>query len=499
LNAVILSQRENPDTREVEVTAGVREEDLPKTRDSGPEEPALELPPQPAAQKEPKDSARGNLSGYPVPLEAETGGGFGKALQAEESAKTFSAPAQNPPKTAPKTAGSFSGSLETGESAAGANSASLKADDGKRPLESGKNPAKGAKNGEPVPSSPLSPKGNQGVLPARDLKPARTRAFAPQAGVNAYKQAGAPQYGGGSPLGVEREVAELRLEMEDRLLELKTMLLDLAHRQSLTEKWRERGDLVRLYRGLLKTGLSPEHARDFVEMAAESQEAWGGDLLDQLKQTVKPLVKCLSPSRTIPRLISVTGPTGAGKTTTLMRLAGFLKQRGKKTALISMDTVKLGAAEQLTQFARIMGLGLKISQSREEFMEARELFNSADHVLVDTSTRDFLKSSKRKDLTSALTETGAMNLLVLPASIKTEDLEEAFLAASGPFLFGLAVTKLDETRNLGNIFNFIRSHGPVFAYFSNGHKAPEDFFEAQPDRLIDLWLRPVLSSNEVLK
>jgi flagellar biosynthesis protein FlhF len=178
-----------------------------------------------------------------------------------------------------------------------------------------------------------------------------------------------------------------------------------------------------------------------------------------------------------------------------MRLAGHLKQRGKKTAIISLDTLKLGAAEQLAQFARIMGLGLKVSQGRDEFREARELFGTADHVLVDTSTRDFLPGGRRKASSSALTESGAMNLLVLPAPTKTEDLVAAFQAATGPFLWGIALTKLDETVNLGNIFNFIRSFGPVFAYFSNGHKAPEDFLEAAPDRLMDLWLRPVMEGK----
>jgi flagellar biosynthesis GTPase FlhF len=283
--------------------------------------------------------------------------------------------------------------------------------------------------------------------------------------------------------------------MEDRLGELKTMLLDLAHRQSLQEKWRDQGDLVRLYRALLGTGLPPGHARDFVEMAAASREAWGGTLIGQLRQTVRPMVKCLSPARAVPRLISVIGPSGAGKTSTLMRLSAHLRQKGRKVALISLDTLKLGAAEQLAQFARIMGLGLKVAQGAEEFMEARELFRPADHVLVDTSTRDFLPGPGRKGLAQALAGAGAMGLLALPAPTKAEDLAAAWKAASGPFLWGVALTKLDETRALGNVLDFVRSEGPVFAYFSNGHKAPEDFFEAGADRLLELWLKPVISET----
>jgi flagellar biosynthesis protein FlhF len=292
--------------------------------------------------------------------------------------------------------------------------------------------------------------------------------------------------------GLEKEISTLRLEMEDRFAEIRTMLLDLAHRQMLSERWRDRGDLVRLYRGLLGTGLTAENARDFVEMAAQSLEAWGGTLLEQLKGTVRPMVKCLSPQRAVPRLLSAMGPSGAGKSSTIMRLSAFLKQKGKKVALISLDTLKLGAAEQLTKFARIMGLGLKVSQSRKEFLEARDLFGSYDHVLVDTSTRDFQGGSRRVELTQALSESGAVNLLVLPAPMKFEDLSSSYESHSGPLLWGTVLTKLDETKTLGNVFNFIRSFGPLFAYFSNGHKAPEDFIEAKADKLIDLWLSSVI-------
>jgi flagellar biosynthesis GTPase FlhF len=294
-------------------------------------------------------------------------------------------------------------------------------------------------------------------------------------------------------------IAGLRSEMEDRLSELKTMLLDLAHRQSLSEKWRDRQDMVRLYRALLATGLGAAHARDLVEMAGASQEAWGGALLDQLRQTVRPMVRCLGAARPIPRLLSVIGPSGSGKTSTVMRLASHLRQRGRKVALISLDTLKLGAAEQLTQFARIMGLGLKVAQGPEGFQEARELFQPADHVLVDTSTRDLQPGPGGRGIPAALSGAGAMGLLALPAGSKAEDLSAAWKAASGPLLWGVALTKLDETQGLGNVLDFARSVGPLFAYFSHGPRAPEDFFEAEADRLLDLWLAPVAPETEGTK
>jgi flagellar biosynthesis protein FlhF len=287
---------------------------------------------------------------------------------------------------------------------------------------------------------------------------------------------------------VEKGISDMRADLGDRLGELKELLLDLAHRQSLAEKWRERGELVALYRRLLETGLAPAYAREFVEAAAESLAAWGGELVDQLRKTVRPFIRTLSPGRAGPRVLAFIGPTGGGKTSALMKLAALFRQQGRKCAIISLDTLKLGAAEELLQFARIMGLGLKICQSRAEFAEARDLFEGADRILVDTSTRDFFPGPSGKDLPGALAESGAGNLLVLPATHKSQDLAAAWRSAAGPFLMGTVLTKLDETVSLGGVVNFARSMGPVFAYFSKGYKSPGDFAPADPEDLMDLWL-----------
>jgi flagellar biosynthesis protein FlhF len=224
-------------------------------------------------------------------------------------------------------------------------------------------------------------------------------------------------------------------------------------------------------------------------MAAESLEAWGGELLDQLKKTARHSIKTLPEERAGQKLVALIGPTGSGKTSSLMRLAHLFAKKGKKVALISLDTLKLGASEQLSRFARISGLGLKVCQTKEEFKEARELFEGADRVLVDTSTRDML--SPKGGLSGLLSEAGAYFLLCLPASMKDEDLSAAWKAAEGPFLLGAVLTKLDETKNLGNVISFAKLIGPIFAYFKAGSKSPEDFSPADPERLVSLWLRNV--------
>ncbi|MDR1083603.1 MAG: hypothetical protein LBP22_01810 [Deltaproteobacteria bacterium] len=283
--------------------------------------------------------------------------------------------------------------------------------------------------------------------------------------------------------------AELKETVNSGIKEIRELILNLAHRQSLSEKWRDQAELIKLYRCLLKTSLEPELARDLAEKAAESSAAWGGDLLSQLRQTVRPLVKCREGA--LPRILAILGPSGSGKTTVLVKLAALAQKRALKTAAITLDTLKLGAAGQLAQYARIMGMGVKACQSRAEFDEAREIFGSADLILVDTSTRDFLGDRK-----SALLEGAeAQTLLVLPANLKSEDLIDIYQRTAGPDLWGLVLTKLDETRTLGSLLNLFIKVSPALGFFSTGPRIPEDFIPAQADKFLDLWLRPPLEEG----
>ncbi len=274
------------------------------------------------------------------------------------------------------------------------------------------------------------------------------------------------------------------------IAELKDLILDLAHRQSLSEKWRDRADLVALYRRLLATGLAPEHSRALVEIAAESARAWGGDVGEHLRRSLRPKLRIADLSLQPPRALALVGPSGAGKTTTLVNLAAYHRQRGRQVAAITLDTLRLGAADQLTQYARILGLGVRVCQNHGEFKEALELFENNDLVLIDTAGRSFQKAEGRQELSAYFNEAEAAALLVLPAGLKEGDLTAALTKARLFREAGLVLTKFDETENLGALLGFLITEAPRLAYFSQGPKTSEDFLPATPDKLLDLWLGP---------
>jgi len=331
-------------------------------------------------------------------------------------------------------------------------------------------------------------------LPPRDEpepgEPALKALTGPAAGAAAYARTARTGRGADSEPGPawRRDLDLMGKTMTRALKELKDLILDLAHRQSLAEKWRDRPDLVNLYRRLVGTGLTPEHARGMVEVAAESARAWGGEVFGHLRRTLESKLRLADLSLSPPKALALMGPSGVGKTTALVNLAAFYRQRGRQTAAITLDTVRLGAAEQLTRYARIMGLGVAVCQNREEFASALELFENHDLVFIDTPGRSFQKPEGRRDIAAFLDQAGASAILVLPATMKETDLTAALDRARGFKDLSLILTKFDETEALGGLMSFIISGTPRLSFFSLGPKTPEDFVQATAEKFLSLWL-----------
>lgn len=287
---------------------------------------------------------------------------------------------------------------------------------------------------------------------------------------------------------VIREVEKVGRDLGGKVSELKDLILDLAHRQSLSEKWRNRPDIVGLYRRLLSTGLSFEHSRILVENAAESAAAWGGGVESQLRKTMQSKLRIADLSVAPPKFLALVGPSGSGKTVTLVNMAAFYRQRGLSVAAITLDTLRLGAAEQLTQYARILGLGVSVCQNHEEFDEAMEIFSQNDLILIDTPSRGFQKKEGRQELAVYFNKAEAQTLLVLPATMKESDLKSALEKGRFWREAGVALTKFDETESLGDLVGFISGNSPRLSFFSLGPKPFEDFVIASTDRFLNLWL-----------
>ena len=188
------------------------------------------------------------------------------------------------------------------------------------------------------------------------------------------------------------------------------------------------------------------------------------------------------------RIVALVGPTGVGKTTTVAKLAALNVLAGsRKVGLLTMDTFRIAAVEQLRTYANILNVPLQVVYHRDEVGAALERLADRDLILVDTAGRNFRLDTHVEELQGLL---GMIpvdeTFLVLSLTGKLEDLDviaEAFgNLPVDKFLF----TKLDETASYGAILELLWTHRKPLSYLTTGQNVPDDIEVASVERLVRL-------------
>ena len=178
------------------------------------------------------------------------------------------------------------------------------------------------------------------------------------------------------------------------------------------------------------------------------------------------------------KLIYFIGPTGVGKTTTIAKIASSLKLSKKaKVAMLTSDTYRIAAVEQLRTYANILGVPMKVVYTEEEIAEAREEFKDYDVILIDTAGRSHKNREQRDDiekLIQSVNEEDREVYLVLSATTKYKDLIRITECYSEITNYRLIFTKLDETISVGNIFNIKMLTNADLSYTTYGQNVPDD-------------------------
>lgn len=196
--------------------------------------------------------------------------------------------------------------------------------------------------------------------------------------------------------------------------------------------------------------------------------------------------KIITEAKKSPKVVFFIGPTGVGKTTTLAKIASkFHVEGNKKIVMLTADTYRIAAAEQLRTYANILGVPFNIIYSPEELESALEQYSNYDFILVDTAGHSHKNKEQTEDiekLVTCLDENIDKEIyLVISAATKYSDLIKIVDTYNTITDYNIIFTKLDETTSLGNILNIKMYSGKDLAYVTSGQNVPDDIeiFDAQ--------------------
>lgn len=233
---------------------------------------------------------------------------------------------------------------------------------------------------------------------------------------------------------------------------------------------------------LIDGGVSAAHAAELagrVERCMPDRTAEDADLLALLGKQIADDLYCtgdLIPEDGRRRVLGFVGPTGVGKTTTIAKVAAHAQLlRGVKTALVTVDTFRMAAIDQLARYAEILECPLRIAKSPEELTAALDELADYDLVLVDSTGRNPRAADQVNALARFFPEGwGGELVLTVAASTRETDLFATVDAFAGIGPAQICVTKMDETDAHGVVYSLVRRAGRPVCWITNGQRVPED-------------------------
>jgi flagellar biosynthesis protein FlhF len=264
--------------------------------------------------------------------------------------------------------------------------------------------------------------------------------------------------------------------------------------------WRDSSpDMSDAYGALTASEVSPELAREIIQSAAARISQAGspklplpfrGALIEELESRIR-VEPVLGRREGRPRIVALVGPPGCGKTTTLVKLAvnyGLAARR--PVLLLSMDTYRVAAAEQLRSYSAILGVGFQLVETVAALAQAIEENRGKELIFLDTPGLGTAEMANYSALAQFLsTREDIDTQLAVSCSMKSADLSRV---VDGFEMFRpqrMIFTKVDETGSFGTILNESVRTGKPLSFFTTGQRIPEDLEAATKSRVAEFILR----------
>jgi flagellar biosynthesis protein FlhF len=305
--------------------------------------------------------------------------------------------------------------------------------------------------------------------------------------------------------GAEMPSSEARQQVGEDIREIKGLLSMLISSKNTFSQLQLQEPVARVYHHLLMRGLDEKQTFIAIKRALSGMN---GGPLDEKRvmhgfcRQVLEKISIVAPFRDTvpvrPDVFAFIGPTGVGKTTTLAKLAAFLKvQRHARVGVVSLDTYRIGALDQLRIYADILELPLLVAQNTTELLDSVERLQHMDVILIDTVGKNYLREQHVKDLQEAFSGCPKLqHFLVLSAAAKDEDLRLTIKRFHEFKINSLIFTKIDETLTPGSMINQLLQFPYPISYVGTGQRVPEDLEPASRKLLLGLLLTPEKGGHE---
>ncbi len=337
-----------------------------------------------------------------------------------------------------------------------------------------------------------------GGVPRTTVRPTQSQiaAYAP---VSTPMQAGrqlldSPAGNGAAMLGLTQEMTGLKAMVKDLVAQVRHQ-----HAPQVPE------ELFEHYQNLIENQVAQELAMEIVKNIQRNcrpehllqKQFVNEQIAQQLEKLIPVAGEIVRTKKVGPHVVALIGPTGVGKTTTIAKLAANLKLREKrKIGLITIDTYRIAAVDQLKKYADIIGSPLRIVGNPEDLRDAVTSMADCDFILIDTAGRspnDTLKLNELKNFLAAASPDEVH--LVVSTTASQSSVELAIERFSDVRIDKIIFTKLDEAAHVGVVLNVVRKVNKALSYVTTGQDVPRDIEVGHGRKLAQMILRDAIKND----
>jgi flagellar biosynthesis protein FlhF len=283
-------------------------------------------------------------------------------------------------------------------------------------------------------------------------------------------------------------------DVKTELMNIKEMIYILNNSEGITDKLITKPEALSIYAKLLKNGINENYSKMFLAKAGafnNGNQPNGKTVKTDIIKAIMENIEIHRPFETKNSKQTITamiGTTGVGKTTTIAKLAAQLVLKSKKkVGLISIDSYRIGAMEQLKTYANILGIPCFPAFNRKDLVAAIERLTNMDNVIIDTAGQSQYDGKRMEELKNIITDDlNIQSHLLLNIATAEEEMNKTAINFSALKFKGYIFTKLDESEKYGSIINQLMKKQLPISYLTTGQNVPDDIEAASKNKIAKL-------------